>query len=84
MTPWNYCRRTKALAEELGKPPPGSKDLDFSSQYPRSFITQCMACLWKQRKSYWRNTRYNGVRFIFTIVTALIFGTMFWDLGSKT
>ena len=47
-------------------------------------FTQGMACLWKQYLSYWRNPPYNAVRVIFATATALLFGTVFWDLGSKT
>ncbi|XP_068634199.1 pleiotropic drug resistance protein TUR2-like [Aristolochia californica] len=77
-------RRNKALITELSTPPPGSKDLYFPTTYSRPFITQCIACLWKQRMSYWRNPPYTAVRFLFTIFIALMFGTIFWDLGTKT
>ncbi|XP_019264835.1 PREDICTED: pleiotropic drug resistance protein 1-like isoform X2 [Nicotiana attenuata] len=76
-------RRTKAVISELGVPCPGTKDLYFDSQYSQPFWTQCMACLWKQHWSYWRNPAYTAVRFLFTICIALAFGTIFWDLGSK-
>ncbi|PON66387.1 ABC type transporter protein [Parasponia andersonii] len=76
-------RRNKELIKELSTPVPGSKDLYFPTQYSRSFFTQCVACLWKQRWSYWRNPPYTAVRFLFTLFIALMFGTMFWDLGSK-
>ncbi|KAK2974339.1 hypothetical protein RJ640_021195 [Escallonia rubra] len=76
-------RRNKALIKELSTPVPGSKDLYFPTQYSQSFFTQCMACLWKQRWSYWRNPAYTAVRFLFTTFIALMFGTLFWDLGSK-
>ncbi|MBA0807504.1 hypothetical protein Gohar_023308 [Gossypium harknessii] len=36
-----------------------------------------------ERWSYWRNTSYTAVRFFFTTVIALMFGTMFWNVGSK-
>ncbi|KAG8051397.1 hypothetical protein GUJ93_ZPchr0001g32820 [Zizania palustris] len=77
-------QRNKELIEELSTPPPGSTDLNFPTQYSRSFFTQCLACLWKQNWSYWRNPSYTAVRLLFTIVIALMFGTMFWDLGTKT
>uniref|UniRef100_A0A7N2R4K9 ABC transporter domain-containing protein n=2 Tax=Quercus lobata TaxID=97700 RepID=A0A7N2R4K9_QUELO len=77
-------RRNKALIQELSKPAPDKKELYFPTQYAQSFFTQCMACLWKQHWSYWRNPPYTAVRFLFTVFIALIFGTMFWDLGSKT
>ncbi|KAJ6346920.1 hypothetical protein OIU76_003581 [Salix suchowensis] len=76
-------RRNKALIAELSTPAPGSKDIYFPTQYATSFFTQCMACLWKQHWSYWRNPPYTAVRFLFTTFIALMFGTMFWDIGSK-
>ncbi|KAL0407832.1 UNVERIFIED_CONTAM: Pleiotropic drug resistance protein 1 [Sesamum radiatum] len=76
--------RNKALIKELSVPRPGTKDLSFPTKYSQSFLTQCIACLWKQHWSYWRNPPYTAVRFLFTTVLALIFGTMFWDLGSKS
>nr|POF00776.1 abc transporter g family member 36 [Quercus suber] len=77
-------RRNKALIQELSKPAPDKKEPYFPTQYAQSFFTQCMACLWKQHWSYWRNPPYIAMRFLFTVFIALIFGTMFWDLGSKT
>ncbi|KAF8393289.1 hypothetical protein HHK36_021530 [Tetracentron sinense] len=75
--------RNKALIKELHTPPPGSKDLYFPTRYTQSLFTQCMACLWKQHWSYWRNPPYTAVRLFFTTFIALMFGTIFWDLGSK-
>ncbi|CAN4095915.1 unnamed protein product [Withania somnifera] len=37
----------------------------------------------EQHWSYWRNPAYTAVRFIFTTFIALVFGTIFWDLGTK-
>ncbi|KAG8070337.1 hypothetical protein GUJ93_ZPchr0006g42732 [Zizania palustris] len=76
-------QRNKALINELSAPPPGSKDLHFATQYSQSFFTQCIACLWKQHKSYWRNPSYTATRIFFTTVIALIFGTIFLNLGKK-
>ncbi|XP_073025690.1 LOW QUALITY PROTEIN: pleiotropic drug resistance protein 1-like [Primulina eburnea] len=76
-------RRNKALIKELSVPAPGSKDLYFRTSYSQSFWTQCMACLWKQHWSYWRNPPYTAVRLLFTTFIALMFGTIFWDIGSK-
>ncbi|KAG0534334.1 hypothetical protein BDA96_04G271000 [Sorghum bicolor] len=75
--------RNKALVSELSKPPPGSKDLYFPTQYSQSFHAQCMACLWKQNKSYWRNPSYTAMRIFFTTVVALIFSTIFLNFGKK-
>ncbi|XP_044464596.1 pleiotropic drug resistance protein 1-like isoform X2 [Mangifera indica] len=77
------CRRNKELIKELSTPPPGSKDLHFGTTYSQSFFTQCIACLWKQHMSYWRNPPYTAVRLFFTAFIALMFGTIFWDIGSK-
>ncbi|KAL1831046.1 hypothetical protein ACET3Z_000697 [Daucus carota] len=76
-------RRNKELIKEASTPIPGSKDLYFPTQYSQSFYTQCMACLWKQNWSYWRNPPYNAVRFLFTVFIALLFGTIFWNVGSS-
>ncbi|KAG5228963.1 ABC transporter family protein [Salix suchowensis] len=76
-------RRNRALIKDLSTPAPCSKDLHFSTRYSRSFFTQCLACLWKQNWSYWRNPPYTAVRFLSTTLIGVIFGTMFWDIGSK-
>ncbi|KAF0920709.1 hypothetical protein E2562_036412, partial [Oryza meyeriana var. granulata] len=77
-------QRNKELIQDLSTPTPGSTDLHFPTQYSRSFFTQCLACLWKHKLSYWRNPSYTAVRLLFTIIIALLFGTIFWDLGRKT
>ncbi|XP_015083661.1 pleiotropic drug resistance protein 1-like [Solanum pennellii] len=76
-------RRNKALIQELSVAAPGSKDLYFETKYSQSFFTQCMACLWKQHLSYWRNPPYTAVRLMFTFFVSLMLGTIFWGLGSK-
>ncbi|KAJ9537476.1 hypothetical protein OSB04_030209 [Centaurea solstitialis] len=76
-------RRNKALIAELSVPRPGTKDLYFPTQFSQPFVVQCLACLWKQRRSYWRNPSYTAVRFSFTTFIGIMFGTMFWDLGGK-
>ncbi|KAK1304719.1 putative pleiotropic drug resistance protein 2 [Acorus calamus] len=77
-------RRKKALIKELSVPPPGSNDLHFPTKYSQSSSTQWLACLWKQHLSYWRNPPYNAVRLFFTTLLALLFGSVYWGLGSKT
>ncbi|KAE8699389.1 Pleiotropic drug resistance protein 1 [Hibiscus syriacus] len=76
-------KRTKALIAQLNMPSSGSKELHFPTQYSQPFFSQFLVCLWKQRWSYWRNTSYTAVRFFFTTVIGLMFGTMFWNIGSK-
>ncbi|XP_061365064.1 pleiotropic drug resistance protein 1-like isoform X2 [Gastrolobium bilobum] len=76
-------RRNKRLIAEQSNPALGSKDLHFPTKYSQSLLVQCLACLWKQHWSYWRNPPYTAVRFFSTTIIAVILGTMFWDLGSK-
>ncbi|OQU83826.1 hypothetical protein SORBI_3005G183900 [Sorghum bicolor] len=76
-------RKNKNLVSELSTPPPGSKDLYFPTQYSQSSIIQCMACLWKQHKSYWRNPSYTATRIFFTTLIGFVFGTIFLSLGKK-
>ncbi|KAL3676896.1 hypothetical protein R1sor_026844 [Riccia sorocarpa] len=73
----------KALVRELSTPAAGSKDLSFTTEYSQTTAMQTLACLWKQNISYWRSPEYNILRFVFTTVTALIFGTIFWRYGTK-
>ncbi|XP_057868467.2 ABC transporter G family member 39 [Cryptomeria japonica] len=75
---WN-----QQFIKELSTPAPGSEKLNFPSQYAQSLPVQCMACLWKQYWSYWRNPHYVVVRFCFSAMVALLFGSIFWDLGTK-
>ncbi|KAL1802937.1 hypothetical protein ACET3Z_031584 [Daucus carota] len=74
-------RKNKESIEAISKPIPGSQDLQFATQYSQSFFTQCIACLWKQHWSCWRNTNYSAIRILFAIFTGLPFGTIFWNVG---
>ncbi|KAG2634550.1 hypothetical protein PVAP13_2NG180400 [Panicum virgatum] len=76
-------RRNRTLIKELSTPPEGSTDLSFPTEYSQTFLTQCFACLWKQSMSYWRNPPYTAVKYFYTTVIALLFGTMFWGVGRK-
>ncbi|KAK0584985.1 hypothetical protein LWI29_021690 [Acer saccharum] len=77
-------QRNQELIKRLSAPAPGSKDLYFPTKYSQSFLTQCNACFWKQQKSYWRHSKYNGVRFVMTTCIAVLFGLIFWNMGQKT
>jgi hypothetical protein len=79
-----WVRRNKEMVEIASIPVPGSKDLYFRTQYSQSFWTQIRACLWKQHWTYWRSPDYNCVRLFFTFVSAVLFGTIFWNIGKKT
>ncbi|KAH9619997.1 hypothetical protein KSS87_023637, partial [Heliosperma pusillum] len=73
----------KQMVERLSKPELDSLDLSFPTKYSLSFLSQFIACLWKQNLSYWRNPQYTAVRFLYTVIISLMFGTMCWKFGSK-
>ncbi|KAG9445118.1 hypothetical protein H6P81_016458 [Aristolochia fimbriata] len=70
------------LVNELSRPNSHVEELHFSSKYTQSFGTQCMACLWKQKQSYWKDPEHNVLRFVNTLVASFLFGTIFWNVGS--
>ncbi|XP_068637695.1 ABC transporter G family member 42-like [Aristolochia californica] len=76
-------QRNKALVKELSTPPPGAKDLYFPTQYSQPMFGQFKSCIWKQWLTYWRSPDYNLVRYFFTLVAALMLGTIFWKVGEK-
>ncbi|XP_040380034.1 ABC transporter G family member 37-like isoform X2 [Oryza brachyantha] len=76
-------QRNKALVEDLSRAPASSSDLLFPKKFPQALLKQCLICLWKQNLLYWRNIHYIGGRFFVTTVIALLFGTVFWNLGMK-
>ncbi|WVZ68984.1 hypothetical protein U9M48_017853 [Paspalum notatum var. saurae] len=76
-------QRNKALVKELSRPPPGSNDLYFPTQYSESTFGQFKLCLWKQWLTYWRSPDYNLVRLFFALFTALLLGIIFWRVGRK-
>ncbi|KAB5574280.1 hypothetical protein DKX38_001474 [Salix brachista] len=76
-------QRNKALVKELSTPPAGAKDLYFATQYSESVWGQFKSCLWKQWWTYWRSPDYNLVRYFFTLVCALMIGSIFWKVGTK-
>ncbi|XP_077242370.1 pleiotropic drug resistance protein 1-like [Tasmannia lanceolata] len=76
-------QKNKSMIEELKKPVPGSLDVHFDTEFSQPFWVQAKACLWKQHWSYWRNPQYNAIRFFFTFICALLFGSIFWKMGSK-
>ncbi|XP_024019277.1 pleiotropic drug resistance protein 2 [Morus notabilis] len=76
-------KRNQNLIKELSTPQLGSKDLYFPTQYSTSFFTQCKACFWKQHWSYWRNSKFNAIRFFTTVMIGVLFGVIFWDKGGQ-
>ncbi|KAL0837486.1 hypothetical protein Bca101_089376 [Brassica carinata] len=75
--------QNKKLVKELSTPPQGEKELYFSTQFSQSLLGQFKSCLWKQWITYWRTPDYNLARFFFTLVAALMVGSIFWKVGTK-
>ncbi|KAF0930606.1 hypothetical protein E2562_033770 [Oryza meyeriana var. granulata] len=76
-------RKVEDLIEELSIPAVGTEPLKFSSEFSQNRLTQFLACVRKQSLVYWRSPEYNVVRLFFTSVAALIFGSIFWNVGMK-
>ncbi|XP_020248673.1 ABC transporter G family member 31 isoform X1 [Asparagus officinalis] len=76
-------RQNKDLVKTLSRPNTEAKELTFPTKYSQSFLSQYFACLWKQNLSYWRNPQYTAVRFFYTVIISLMFGTICWNFGSK-
>ncbi|CAI0395164.1 unnamed protein product [Linum tenue] len=73
----------KEKVSRMSSPPPGSRDLHFTTEFSQNGWGQFKACLWKQHLSYWRSPGYNLMRLLHTFASALIFGLLFWDQGQK-
>ncbi|KAL4636641.1 hypothetical protein ACB092_03G023500 [Castanea dentata] len=71
------------LVRQLSSPPPGSTDLYFPTRFSQNGWGQLKSCLWKQHLAYWRSPAYNLMRIMHTLVTTLIFGVLYWDVGKK-
>lgn len=71
------------LVKELCTPAADVKDLYFPADYAQCAWKQFTTCLWKQFWAYWRSPGYNLVRLSFSFLTALLFGTIYWQQGSK-
>lgn len=78
-----FLRGVEYSVLQFGHPPAGSEPLKFDTIYSQNLFNQFLRCLWKQNLVYWRSPAYNAMRLYFTTISALIFGTIFWDIGSK-
>ncbi len=77
----SFCRHNEALIKELSSPALDVQDIAFPTKYAQPFWQQCLACSWKQHRSYWRNPYYNVVRIILSTFYGLLFGTICWRFG---
>ncbi|XP_034604276.2 ABC transporter G family member 41 isoform X1 [Setaria viridis] len=70
------------MVKQLSVPSPGTRDLHFKAQFPQKFMDQFKACLLKQFLSHWRTPSYNLVRIVFTALSCLMFGALYWQKGN--
>uniref|UniRef100_A0A803L4L5 ABC transporter domain-containing protein n=1 Tax=Chenopodium quinoa TaxID=63459 RepID=A0A803L4L5_CHEQI len=75
------CQINEEVVQKLSLPSVDSKDLHFHSRFSLSGWEQYKSCLWKQQLSYWRSPSYNLMRLLFSLVSSLIFGLLFWQQG---
>ncbi|KAL6781800.1 hypothetical protein ACKKBF_B09460 [Auxenochlorella protothecoides x Auxenochlorella symbiontica] len=71
----------KLLAAEA-EPREGVPDIDYSALHIAAPMEQFRVNLRRNFLMYWRLPEYNITRFASTILIALVFGSMFWRLGS--
>uniref|UniRef100_A0A0D3H5G1 ABC transporter domain-containing protein n=1 Tax=Oryza barthii TaxID=65489 RepID=A0A0D3H5G1_9ORYZ len=64
-------RRNKNLIKELSAPPDGSSDLSFPTQYSQLFLTQWLACLWKQHLSQNQQTLLSIMGAMYSVCMAM-------------
>ncbi|CAH9074142.1 unnamed protein product [Cuscuta europaea] len=76
-------QENKDMVERLSKPNADSVELNFPRKYSQTLSGQFWACLWKLNLSYWRNPQYTAVRFFYTVIISLMFGSICWKFGSK-
>ncbi|XP_062085164.1 ABC transporter G family member 31 [Humulus lupulus] len=76
-------REVEASINHFSTPASDSEPLRFSSTYSQDRLSQFLICLWKQNLVYYRSPAYNAIRLVFTAVSALIFGSVFWNIGSR-
>lgn len=80
---YNFHREVEASIIHFSTPATGSEPLKFASTYSQDNLSQFLTCLWKQNLVYWRSPQYNAMRLFFTTLSAMIFGSVFWNVGSK-
>ncbi|KAF6153601.1 hypothetical protein GIB67_027468 [Kingdonia uniflora] len=77
-------REVEVSIEQLSIPRAGSEPLKFTSMFSQDSLSQFRICFWKQMLVYWRSPSYNVVRITFTIITALLIGSVFWNTGTRS
>ncbi|KAK9797350.1 hypothetical protein WJX73_000657 [Symbiochloris irregularis] len=78
------AKRTQDTIDSASQPKEGTQPLAFGSVYAQNFMSQMWICMQRSWITAWRNEDYNATRVYFTIILALLSGTIYWKLGSNT
>jgi ABC-type multidrug transport system permease subunit len=68
------------IVAAAAEPPPDAKAPKFDSAWAAPIRVQLRECMKKAFRHYWRSPNYSYVRFIFMIVIAVLYGTVFYQL----
>ena len=71
------------MIQRESQPAPGSEPIRFDQQYAQSTWKQYLLLLKRISTTYWRNVPYNGARFVFAGVIALLLGCILWNIGTR-
>ncbi|KAK9826285.1 hypothetical protein WJX74_005739 [Apatococcus lobatus] len=80
----NQYRRYSERIDRFSQPKEGSSPISFKDKYPLSFYGQYTTCLRKFIITNWRAPEFNAVRYLVTVLIALVFGTVFYKYGQDT
>ncbi|CAI5534888.1 unnamed protein product [Closterium sp. Naga37s-1] len=72
----------ESLIQESSEPPEGEPDLFFPTQHPTTPLSQFATHVWKRHLMYWRMPDYNGARFYYSFIMALLIGGVFFGFGN--
>ncbi|KAK9794008.1 hypothetical protein WJX73_008792 [Symbiochloris irregularis] len=77
------AKEVQSVVDRESQPAPNVEPIKFSQQYAQSYFSQYLLLLKRLNTTYWRNVPYNGTRFIFGTVIALLMGCILWNIGTK-
>lgn len=76
-------REYQEVIREFSQPKAGSVPMTFPSKFAQPVYSQFRIILSKYISSYWRMSEYNSTRYLISILIALLFGALYWQLGGQ-
>lgn len=77
------AKQAFAITDAASEKAPGSKPLSFAGMKTPSGFMQFYLILHRLFVSYWRNVKYNMVRFFVSLLVMAVFGSIFYQQGQK-